>query len=926
VTDGNLHVTTFEYNNNADGVGNGFDLKDKITYPGGSYEAWTYDANKNVLSRRTTAGEVQVFAYMDNRDRMTNMNWGGEMWGNGLPYENIYSYDAAGRMLTANNGVSEITRSYDAAGRLETESETFLNSGLPTHSIKYVHRDDGNVTSVQVDPADPVDLYHFLSTYDGMGRLQTLMNAHDTGKDYEYVYDHASNVIQRFNWLGGGQVFNTFDNLSRMTQRDIELQNGTVWSSEHYGFDPMNRETSVSRDEDGSVDTFTYNYSGEMTSAQYGAAAPPPTPTPTATPTPTPAVATPTFNPVAGAYPASDYPKTVTISTTTTGANMRYTTDGTTPSSTVGTLIAASSGTASVPAGATLKAIAFKSGMTNSAIKSGVFSVAAAVATPTYNPVAAPYPFSDYPKTVTISTTTTGANMRYTTDGTTPSSTAGTLIAASSGTASVPAGVTLKAIAFKSGMTNSAISSGFFGIAGAVATPTFNPIAGGYPASDFPKTVTISTATTGANMRYTTNGTTPSSTVGTLIPASSGTASVPEGATLKAIGFKSGLADSAIKSGVFSTLPLCAAPVLNPANVISGPVPPTAYTVNVSTTTSGASMSYTKDGSTPTPTHGTIVGTNVNVTIAANTVISLNAITFKSGYTDSDVTSGYFDNQNGGGNQPRHKKKQEEQRKAPRKSADRAERSKASKMAQSAASSSSLRERERLSLARFHFDLWNSAALRNDPGLSLSWERKNKKQRQESRQGDTNQTNSTRIVNYTLDNMGNRTQVVDAGVTKSYVVNNLNQYTTGHGVAVTNGSSHEISVYNGTSYQYIGDSYLAKATAGTNTYTLFYDALGRCVKRTTVINGGTPTTNYYLFDGEHWVMDYDQTGANHNAIIYGREVDELIARGVDGVGWFYFPDRNGNISVVTDGVNTIRESYRYDAFGLPTISTEEPGE
>jgi hypothetical protein len=41
---------------------------------------------------------------------------------------------------------------------------------------------------------------------------------------------------------------------------------------------------------------------------------------------------------------------------------------------------------------------------------------------------------------------------------------------------------------------------------------------------------------------------------------------------------------------------------------------------------------------------------------------------------------------------------------------------------------------------------------------------------------------------------------------------------------------------------------------------------------------------------------------------------------VNGQGWWYFTDRNGNISVVTDGVNTVRESYRYDAFGLPTVT------
>jgi RHS repeat-associated protein len=201
----------------------------------------------------------------------------------------------------------------------------------------------------------------------------------------------------------------------------------------------------------------------------------------------------------------------------------------------------------------------------------------------------------------------------------------------------------------------------------------------------------------------------------------------------------------------------------------------------------------------------------------------------------------------------------------------------------------------------------------SDPGLAPIGPKHG--QRRSARQSAT----STRVVSYTLDNAGNRTQVVDAGVTKSYVPNSLNEYTTGHGSAVTNGLSHEISSYNGTSYNYIGDSYLAKATASTNTLSLYYDALGRCVKRT--LNG---VSNYYVFDGEHWVVEYDASNVITSNACYGRVMDELIARynGSAPSGkqsqWF-FPDRNGNTSVVTDGVNGVLESYRYDAFGLPTI-------
>ena len=70
--------------------------------------------------------------------------------------------------------------------------------------------------------------------------------------------------------------------------------------------------------------------------------------------------------------------------------------------------------------------------------------------------------------TVTIATATKGAYLRYTLDGSTPTSGSsgnGTEITASSGTVSVefgvdPVGTTLKAIAYKAGLTDSLIAVG----------------------------------------------------------------------------------------------------------------------------------------------------------------------------------------------------------------------------------------------------------------------------------------------------------------------------------------------------------------------------------------------------------------------------------------------------------------------------------
>jgi hypothetical protein len=79
-------------------------------------------------------------------------------------------------------------------------------------------------------------------------------------------------------------------------------------------------------------------------------------------------VATPTFNPPAGTYPTA---QSVTISDTTTGAVIHYTTDGSIPS----TSSTVYSGSIPVSGATTIKAIAVASGMTNSAIATATYAV-----------------------------------------------------------------------------------------------------------------------------------------------------------------------------------------------------------------------------------------------------------------------------------------------------------------------------------------------------------------------------------------------------------------------------------------------------------------------------------------------------------------------------------------------------------------------
>jgi hypothetical protein len=159
-----------------------------------------------------------------------------------------------------------------------------------------------------------------------------------------------------------------------------------------------------------------------------------------------PPSAAPVFSPGTGPYASAQM---VTISTTTSGATIRYTTDGSIPTETTGNLY---SGPLALGSTTTLKAIAYKSGFTDSPVTSGLYS---------FTQVAAPVFSSASGHAVMITTATGSATIRYTTDGSVPSETNGTIYTAP---VTITAPTTLKAIAYETGFTDSPVTSSTIGI------------------------------------------------------------------------------------------------------------------------------------------------------------------------------------------------------------------------------------------------------------------------------------------------------------------------------------------------------------------------------------------------------------------------------------------------------------------------------
>jgi RHS repeat-associated protein len=187
-------------------------------------------------------------------------------------------------------------------------------------------------------------------------------------------------------------------------------------------------------------------------------------------------------------------------------------------------------------------------------------------------------------------------------------------------------------------------------------------------------------------------------------------------------------------------------------------------------------------------------------------------------------------------------------------------------------------------------------------------------------------SNPSHTLTYNFDNKGNRMSVLDtANPTTTYSPNPMDQYTSVSNNSITNGSEHEIQTFNAITYNYINDERLSSVASGSTTYSMAYDALGRCVKRTLT---GAPAT-YYIYDGEKAILEYDVTRPPGTVIgtnLYGKGVDEILERAaVDANGhtWVYFPQENheGSVTLLTDTGGAVLERYRYDAFGAPTIYT-----
>ncbi|MFA7709039.1 MAG: chitobiase/beta-hexosaminidase C-terminal domain-containing protein [archaeon] len=317
-------------------------------------------------------------------------------------------------------------------------------------------------------------------------------------------------------------------------------------------------------------------------------------------------------DPVASQPPGNvAYNSQVTLSTITESATIRYTLDGTEPNES--SLVYSNSNPIVIDQNLTLKAKAYKAGYAASAIVE--FNYTVQIAEP---PEASPSPgVVNYNSEIVLSTTRTETIIRYTLDNSEPDE--------SSTIYENPIIITddtiLKAKSYRDGFAPSTTADFNYTVQ-KVTTPTASQPNGNV---NYLSQVTLSTTTTDATIRYTLDGLPPNES--SLVYSSP--LIIDSNKTIKVIAYKDGFAPSGTITFNYTIQTVMTPTSSSPPGFIDY-----GSQVALSTTTPGAVIRYTINGSNPT------IGSAIyHFPISIGSYLNLKARAYKDGFAPSPVAS-----------------------------------------------------------------------------------------------------------------------------------------------------------------------------------------------------------------------------------------------------------------------------------------------
>ena len=173
---------------------------------------------------------------------------------------------------------------------------------------------------------------------------------------------------------------------------------------------------------------------------------------------------------------------------------------------------------------------------------------------------------------------------------------------------------------------------------------------------------------------------------------------------------------------------------------------------------------------------------------------------------------------------------------------------------------------------------------------------------------------------YTYDQAGNRVSFAStddrflynplADETKTYAVNNLNQYTAINTVSPGHDLNGNLISKGTDTFDYDSENRLARVTTSDAVSDYASGPMGRRQSKTV-----DAVTTTYLYDSDNVIVEYDQAGTMAKRFVYGPLIDEPVCMITPTGRYYYHADALGSVVALSDASGSLAETYAYSPFG-----------
>ena len=227
----------------------------QLVYPGGSREQYRYDAVGNAVGYTTRAGQVRTSVFdLRNREVRTS-------WSDATPSISR-SFDAAGRVISEENGLARLGYSYNAAGQLVAETSTV--TGQPARTVAYAYDEDGRESATTYPGGSVAG-----TSYTARGQVAGI--ALDGSQVAAYEYNLVGNMSAKTMENGIRTSFG-YDSAHRLTK--VEHRKGyDLLTAFGYTLDKVgNRTAKTQTGLNPLTENYSYDAVDQLVQARYGGA------------------------------------------------------------------------------------------------------------------------------------------------------------------------------------------------------------------------------------------------------------------------------------------------------------------------------------------------------------------------------------------------------------------------------------------------------------------------------------------------------------------------------------------------------------------------------------------------------------------------------------------------------------------------------